>query len=51
MNFNSYSAIKQTSNFRILLILLLIVSWSTVYGQNQLVTVSGKNVTLLKAFE
>lgn len=51
MNFNSYFAIKQTSNFRILLILLLILSWSTVYGQNQLVTVSGKNITLLKAFE
>ena len=52
MNFNSYFAIKQTSNFRILLLILLFaVSWSAVYGQNQLISISGKNITLLKAFE
>lgn len=51
MNFNSYFTIKHTSNLRILLLtLFFIVPLGTIYGQNQLITIAGKNITLLKAF-
>ena len=49
MNFNSYFTIKHTSNLRILLLtLFFIVPLGTIYGQNQLITIAGKNITLLK---
>ena len=52
MNFNSYFTIKHTSNLRILLLtLFFIVPLGTIYGQNQLITIAGKNITLLKAFD
>ncbi len=51
MNFNSYFTIKHTSNLRILLLtLFFIVPLGTIYGQNQLITIAGKNITLLKSF-
>ncbi len=44
MNFNSYFTIKHTSNLRILLLtLFFIVPLGTIYGQNQLITIAGKN--------
>ena len=52
MNFNSYFTIKHTSNLRILLLTsFFIVPLGTIYGQNQLITIAGKNITLLKAFD
>lgn len=52
MNLNSYFVIKQPSYLRILLITLLFMApLGGAYGQNQLITLSGENMTLLKAFE
>lgn len=35
----------------LLLTLFFIVPLGTIYGQNQLITIAGKNITLLKAFD